>query len=126
MRLIISIILILAAIIGAGYWNNLALQSSTNDLTEQIDRVTSTIKKGDWPGAVEQSSQLEKVWKEEAGWWPMVLDHQEMDNIEFSMARIKEYVASQNTALSLGHLNELKLMIEHIPKKEAVKLENIL
>lgn len=44
-------------------------------------------------------------------------DHQEMDNIEFSLARVKEYVTSQDDALSLGQLSELKLMIEHIPRK---------
>ena len=56
----------------------------------------------------------------------IILDHQEIDNIEFSLAKIKEYVASRDLPLALGQLSELKLMIEHIPRKEAVNLENIL
>jgi hypothetical protein len=42
------------------------------------------------------------------------------------MARVKEYVATQDKALSLGQLSELKLVIEHIPEKEAINLENIM
>jgi hypothetical protein len=126
MRLIAAIGLILISIVGAGFWTNHALQTSTQELTRQIDQVSLAVKKENWAAAVSQTAQFEKVWKKEAQWWPVVLDHQEMDNIEFSLAKVKEYVSSRNPSLSLGQLSEVKLMIEHIPKKEAVNFENIL
>ena len=126
MRLLISIIIILATIIGAGFWTNYALQVSTEKLTRQIDQVSRAIQQEDWATAVSQTAQLEKTWEQEARWWPVVLDHQEMDNIEFSLAKVKEYVPGQNPALALGQLSEVRLMVEHIPEKEAITLENIL
>lgn len=126
MRLVASIIVLIGLIISGGLWTNHALQISTDHLTRQIQQVNSEIKQDSWKAAGRQTIRLEKMWKKEAKWWPVVLDHQEMDNIDFSLARVKEYVASRNSSLALGQLSEVKIMLEHIPKKEAVTLENIL
>ncbi|HEX3012034.1 MAG TPA: DUF4363 family protein [Syntrophomonadaceae bacterium] len=126
MRLVASIIVLIGLIISGGLWTNHALQISTDHLTRQIQQVNSEIKQDSWEAAGRQTIRLEKMWKKEAKWWPVVLDHQEMDNIDFSLARVKEYVASRNSSLALGQLSEVKIMLEHIPKKEAVTLENIL
>ena len=125
MRLLTTLAVILALIIGMSAWFNHSLQTSSDDLTRQIQLVSSTIRQQDWETAVKHSEKLEKLWEQKAKWWPVFLDHQEMDNIEFSLARVKEYVTSKDDALSLGQLSELKLMIEHIPRKEAVNLTNI-
>lgn len=37
-----------------------------------------------------------------------------------------EVTAKKDAALSWGQLTELKLMINHIPEKEAINLKNIL
>jgi hypothetical protein len=125
MRLLVTLTAILSLIIGMAVWFNHSLQETADDLSRQIDGISLAIVQQDWQSAAQQSEQLEREWEEKAQWWPVFLDHQEMDNIEFSLARVKEYAASRNTALSLGQLAELKLMIEHIPRKEAVNLENI-
>lgn len=126
MRLLESIVVFLILIICAGFWINHELQDSTRDLTQQIDRVGFLVKENHWEAAEEQTEVLDKVWQREAKWWPIFLEHQEMDNIEFSMAKFKEYVASKNSSLARGQLSELKLMIEHIPRKEEINLKNIL
>jgi hypothetical protein len=125
MRLLSTLIAILAIIVGLGLWFNQSLQDSSSNLSYQIDRVSMEIRQGDWEAAIKQSQKLEQVWEETAKLWPVFLDHQEMDNIEFTLARVKEYVKGRDAVLSLGQLSELKLMIEHIPQKEAVNLENI-
>lgn len=125
MRLLVTLAAILAMIIGMATWFNHSLQATTDDLSQQIGQISLAMRQQEWEAAVKQSEQLEQLWEEKAKWWPVFLDHQEMDNIEFSLARVKEYVASRDQALSMGQLSELKLMIEHIPRKEAVNLENI-
>ncbi|MGR6836945.1 DUF4363 family protein [Syntrophomonas erecta] len=126
MRLLVSIFLILSMTIASGIWFNHSLQGSAGELTRQIDQVCREIREERWEAAIKQTEELEKIWEQKAKYWPVILDHQEMDNIEFSLAKVMEYVASQDNALSLGQLSELKLMIEHIPRKEEVNLENIL
>ncbi len=125
MRLLGSVIVILLLIVGADIWINHKLQSTADGLVEQIDQLSLQIKENQWQNAVEQTEEFEQEWKQKAEWWPMYIEHQEMDNIEFSLARFKEYVASEDDALSLGQLSEIRTMIEHIPRKEDIDLGNI-
>ncbi len=126
MRLLVSLLVILASIVGLSFWTNDSLQSSTEHLSEQIDMVQADIQDEQWETAARQTADIEKYWTKSARWWPVFLDHQEMDNIEFSLSKVKAYVNSRDTALALGQLEELKLMLKHIPEKEALTIKNIL
>ena len=126
MRLLTALAVVLALIIGLGAWNNHALQTSTEKLTGQIERVMEEIDAQRWSEAQQQSIKLEKSWHDNARWWPVFLDHQEIDNIEFSLAKVEKYVATRNVPLAQGQLSELHLMLKHIPGKETVSIENIL
>ncbi len=126
MRLIGTIITVTVLILALGLWSNYSLQASSDEITKQIDIVSSDIKNDQWQPAKDHNQKLQQTWDKKAKWWPIFLDHQEMDNIEFSLARVKEYVASEKKSQSLGQLSELKLMVEHIPEKEALNIENIL
>lgn len=126
MRLMLALLVIFAAIVSLGLWTNHLLQVSADELLKNIEQVTQGIENNQWDEAYAQIIELEKTWDKKAKWWPTVLDHQEIDNIEFSMARVREYVATKNTPLSRGQLSELKLMIKHIPEKETIRLGNIL
>ncbi len=126
MRLLVGVITIVLFLIGSGFWINDQLLDSSNRLISQIDKVSRQVSEEDWAGAQMQADELEKRWKQEAHWWPVFLEHQEMDNIEFSLARCQKYVTARDDALAMGQLSEIRLMIEHIPRKEQINLENIL
>ncbi|NLV16657.1 MAG: DUF4363 family protein [Syntrophomonadaceae bacterium] len=126
MRMLINLIVVFFLIVIASFGTNLSLQQSALEMSEYIEQAMEEIKQDQWVPADEHLGRLEDVWENKAGWWPIILDHQEIDNIDFSLARAKEYVGNQHKSLSLGQLAELKLMILHIPEKEKVTLENIL
>lgn len=126
MRLLTGIAIIMIALVGSGLVLNHALQDSTRALTRQIDRVDCNVRAYQWQEAQKEIEELKKTWEQQGKWWPIFLDHQEIDNIDFSLARVKEYVAGRDYSLSLGQLSELKLIVDHIPKKEAITLKNIL
>ncbi len=126
MRLFIGILVTLGLLIGSGIWINDWLLDSSLRLVQQIEAVNGQIHAGDWAEASVQVDELERKWDKEAKWWPVFLEHQEMDNIEFSLARCQEYVSWRDDSLSMGQLAEIRLMIEHIPRKEEINLENIL
>ncbi|MCL6610795.1 MAG: DUF4363 family protein [Peptococcaceae bacterium] len=125
MRLLVALLVVFLAVVALGFWTNRLLQASTADLLEHIDKISADVKKENWEDALAKTSGLEKAWNKKAGWWPALLDHQEMDNIEFALSRVREYIAARNAALSRGELAELRLMIKHIPEKEAVSVKNI-
>jgi len=116
----------IAVLIGIGIWTNDSLQAASDILSDQIDLACQDIRSGEWDDAKQKTRQLELKWQDNARWWPVILDHQEMDNIEFSLAKAKEFVADENSALALGQLAEMRLMIKHLPAKEKVNLKNIL
>ncbi|NLB53694.1 MAG: DUF4363 family protein [Syntrophomonadaceae bacterium] len=126
MRMLISILIALILLIGTGIWTNGYLQTSSDKLGLQIEEICRDIEQESWDDAENKTRMLENTWQQSAKWWPVFLDHQEMDNIEFSLAKAKAFVESENKPLSLGQLSELKLMIEHLPIKEEINLKNIL
>lgn len=125
MKLLLVLLIIFANIITFGFWTNHLLQSTAGEMLQNIELIEQSLEKNQWDDARAKTGELEKIWGEKASWWPAVLDHQEIDNIEFSMAKTKEYIATENASLSRGLLSELKLMIRHIPEKESLKLINI-
>ncbi|MEQ8201051.1 MAG: DUF4363 family protein [Syntrophomonadaceae bacterium] len=125
MRLLIGVLATLIILISSGIWINDWLSDSSDHLVEQIEAVSRQVEAGDWSAASAEVGQLERKWDKEAKWWPVFMEHQEIDNIEFSLARCKEYVSSQDHALAAGQLSEIRLMIEHIPRKEEINIENI-
>lgn len=126
MRLLSALLIIFAAVVSLGFWTNHLLRTSAGELAQHIEQIEQELERNQWDEACAQTAELEEAWDKKAKWWPTILEHQEIDNIEFSMAKVKEYVAKKDTALSWGQLKELKLMIKHIPEKEAIKLQNIL
>ena len=126
MRLLVTLLILLTGIISGAFWINYSLQMSTNELAEQIVIVNKEIKNDSWEMALSKMEETEDKWKEKTRWWPIFLNHEEMDVIEFSLAKAKAYVHAENEALALGQLSELKRMLEHIHEKEQLNIENIL
>lgn len=126
MKLFTSLLVIFGIVIATGLWVNNSLEKSADALAQNIRQVTEEVEGDRWQKADQQVETLEKEWNRVGSWWPVVLDHQEIDNIEFSLAKLKEYVAEKDRVLSLGQLSELKLMILHLPEREAITLKNIL
>lgn len=125
MRVFVSALILMGLIIGIGIWTNLSIKDSTCQLSGHIDRIARDVRNESWDEALIKTRRLEKVWAEKSRWWPVLLDHQEMDNISFSLARLNEYVKYRDKSLAMGQVSELKRMVEHIPENQAVTLNNI-
>lgn len=125
MRIFVTIIISMVLIFSAGIWVNNSLQSTSDHLSAHIETVYQEVKNGDWDLAQENAERLESKWHDNTEWWPIILDHQEMDKIEFSLTKVKEFVGQEDQTLSLSQLAEIKLMIEQLPEKEKLNLKNI-
>ncbi|AEG60799.1 DUF4363 family protein [Desulforamulus ruminis] len=125
MRLLSALLGLILVIVLLGFWVNHSLEATAKELTHNLNAVTREIKEANWDEAGRGIAAMEENWDHMGKWWPVVLDHQEMDNIEFSLAKAKAYIEEKEMALSLGQLSELKLMILHLPEREALTLRNI-
>lgn len=125
MRLLLVLLIIFAIMVSFSFWTNHLLQASADEMLQKIEQIEQGLENNQWEQARAGTDELEETWDKKANWWPTVLDHQEIDNIEFSMAKTREYITTENASLSWGQLSELKLMIGHIPEKESINLKNI-
>lgn len=125
MKPIIAIIITVIVIITAGIILQSNLKKSSDIMTTGLDSVTSMASSENWAEATERLNSTEDYWEKTKKVWSMSIDHAEIDNIESSLSRVKEYIRSRDKALSLGEISNLRLYISHIPQKELVSLENI-
>jgi hypothetical protein len=125
MRLLITLLLIFAAVIAVGFWTNNQLTASANELLLDVDKIHGEISTQHWDSASKHTEELEQKWDRKGKWWPALLEHQEIDNIDFALAKNKEYIAAKNAPLALGQLSEIRQMIKHIPQKGTINLTNI-
>jgi len=125
MRLLTTLLIIFVAVITLGFWTNDQLTDSANELLLDVDKIHEEVNTQHWDSASEHTEELEQNWDRKGKWWPALLDHQEIDNIDFAMAKNKEYIAAKNVPLAMGQLSELRQMIKHIPQKVTINLTNI-
>lgn len=126
MRLLTGLFIAMVMSLAFGLWVNHALDEAATELNGNIKQVTQKIHQDNWQEVTQQVQEFEQDWQKIGSWWPLVLDHQEIDNIDFALAKLKEYVAAEDRMMSLAQLAELKLMILNLPEKEALNLKNIL
>lgn len=126
MRLLIILFSILFIIIATGLWVGHTLENNALEFSSNIDEIKESIQQGNWDMAKAKIAKLEDNWTKKGKWWPVIMDHQEIDNILFSLAKTKEYIREEDKVLSLGQLAELRLIFTHLPEKEALNLKNIL
>ena len=126
MRVLVGLLLVFILIISVGIWTNHTLGATTVELIAIFDEIEQNLQREQWDVAQKKFQELVTYWDGKSKWWTVIIDHQEIDNIEFSMARIGAYLEKKSDHLVWGELAELRLMIQHIPEKEAFKIQNIL
>lgn len=120
----LTFLIILMLISGIFTLNSLA--KTTKDITHNFDSIYDAINRQDWKSAEKQIAGAEKLWNKHKTWWTVIIDHQEIDNIDMSFAKIGEYIRMHDKALSSGELVVLKQSLKHIPETQTVNLKNIL
>ena len=123
-KFIISLIALLAIIVSSSMTVRY-IHNSSSKIVESIEYASSLINNGKWIEAKSAIDDINSKWDDTEKSWALLTDHIEIDNIEVSMLKSKEYIRTKNLPLSLSELENLKFMIEHIYEKEKFNLKNI-
>ena len=102
------------------------LQGTTNTLGSQITQSEQSISGQKWDDARQELKQTQEKWEKTKTWWTVLLNHQDIDSIDFSLNRLEKYLDTQNLSLSLGEASALELMFKQISEVEKPTLKNIL
>lgn len=123
-KVILAIIVIILITASGTLTSRMYYRSSTN-LTKMLRNVSEHINSNNWEDAEKEIEEIEKLWGKIEKSWTVLIDHFEIDNIEMSLKKAKKYIEAKNVPLSLGELEGLNFMLEHIATKEKFSLENI-
>lgn len=126
MKTTVTVAVIVAILaIGAG-WSNHYINTSAATMVQELDQMDNQIKNGGWEQAKSQLDTLEKEWEKTKNVWSGLVTHQEIDNIDVSLQRLKEYIDNQSTVLATSELATFRLLVEHIADTESLSFKNIL
>ncbi len=126
MKILIVTLVIFAVLLGFGTSAYYYIDYSAHTLLAEVDRLEKDVAGGQRSLANQDFSRLDESWKKTGAIWTTLIDHQELDNINITLARVKKFMDTGDTPGFMSELAELKLLLRHIPEKEALNLRNIL
>ncbi|HHV99493.1 MAG TPA: DUF4363 family protein [Clostridiaceae bacterium] len=124
-KAVILIAAILIIIVVSSMFVHNYLKSSSQKIINHIENIEENTRNNDWHKAEEIVSTLESLWSDTKSKWSVLIDHNEIDNIDESLTRVSSYIEEREKKLALAELSLLKQMVQHIPEKEALALENV-
>lgn len=126
MKILITTLALFAVLIGFGTFAYYYIDHTANELVSKASLVEQQGNKENWPHAEKAFSSLDSAWIKASTKWTVLVDHQELDNINISLAKIREYIKAKDIPGFKSEVAELKLLLKHIPEKEALNLKNVL
>lgn len=94
-------------------------------MKQSLDSVESSIGSSNWNQADTQLTRMINYWSGVKGYWSALIDHQEIDNIDETLARLQMLIKGKDNASALAEASALKKFIVHIPEREKPSLDNI-
>lgn len=125
MRVYLAFIVTLLVVVGFGLYTINFLGHDAREILHALEGLDSAMASGDWEQAQQEIDEARKIWSQHKDRWAMVINHQDIDNIDLTMARLARYISLENRILAAGDLAELVHMLEYIPEKEKFNLSNI-
>jgi len=120
-----SVAVIIAVIIGFSIYAQNLLRKDTTYLVGLIEELQDDMKSGKWDNANECLKKIDSNWSDVNTTWAVLIDHQEIENIDSTLSRLKMLVEYEEMPMALSEAEVLRNYIEHIPDKEKLTLENV-
>lgn len=125
MKIIVFLLILTILIVGSGLWMEKYLIISSEELAAHFEHLEQALSIQDWEEAGTVLNNSWDIWHKIKKNWAPLIDHEEIDKMDLSVARVAQYVNSKQHSLALAELSVLKLLIRHIPEKESLNLQNI-
>ncbi|NLY88702.1 MAG: DUF4363 family protein [Firmicutes bacterium] len=126
MKVFIGIVIFFFLLLGMGFYMETVIGRQSEDLLQALDRLELEVLKNDFAALEEQIKKLNQLWTATRKVWVLLIDHRELDEFELSLARAKSYLDNQVYIFALTEIVQMKQIINQIPDKQRLSLENIL
>lgn len=102
------------------------IQTSAQELILPLATIEQSLIPQKWEAVQNELNTAQTHWDKNKKLWTILLDHQEVDNVDFGLKRLEKYVEVQDISLSLGEVSHLRLLIDHIADTARLDIRNIL
>lgn len=124
-KVFLSVFILAAMIVGISCVSQRILYVTSSELEKDLVRVEDSTVSNDWDTAAASLEKVREKWSGIKGTWAILIDHMEIDNIDITLARVEQYILCKDTSSALAEASALMKYVRHIPRKEALNLENI-
>lgn len=126
MKTLIPVTIVILAFFGFAFWVQHSITETANDIADLLSSIEEAAYEENWESAIEDMKAVEDDWNNTRKKWQMLIDHQEIDNIDSTLVRVKSWIALEAKEDCVAELAALKLFILHIPERKALRITNIL
>ena len=126
MRSVIISIVLFIVILLLIFLSMFYVSHQSKETSEILEQLKTSVENGDWASAIDQNEVLKSKWDKDKGILAFLFDHIELDNIQISFSRLDEYINCKDTLTSLSEISVVKMLIEHLPKRDSLTLDNLL
>jgi len=121
----ITIIVLLIMILGGALWQHIYVTNATNTLADKLNQINDALVAEDFSSAHEKANMFKDIWEKEKPGFETLFDHEEVDLISASTARLQQHCTESNKSEALAEMAETLYYIRHIHEIDSIKWENI-
>lgn len=125
MRVFIGVVILTLIFLGLGWCSEVLIARQADAILSALENLASYVKDAKTSEIDDQLETINRLWLSSRRLWVLLIDHHELDDFEFYLARTKSYLASNANILALGGIAEMKQTINRIPDQLQLNLENI-
>lgn len=125
MRIFIVSLGLLIALLAALGGYSMFLKNNTRDLLEHVDTLDRAAREEDWAAAEAALSETANAWEEASPRFALFITHEILDDIMHTLAEAKGYLYFRESPELMAETETLRVLIEHIEKREAPSVHNI-
>lgn len=112
--------------ISIGCWTQNYFIASTKLLDQQFQRIKPSLERQNWTEASHQLAQAEETWNLTKKSWALLTHHQNLVEINQTIARIKQALNSEDDSEAQMELVNITQLITNVADREKFSLINIL
>lgn len=124
-RTTIAICLGFVILFGISIYLAQEINNSSEFIQSKLKQVEILIISDNWEEAIMKTNEAYEYWSEVKEWWALILNHNILNNIDISYARLQQFNINKEVTHSLAELKTLIVLLKDIAKSETLKLNNI-
>jgi len=125
-KIIGSLVILTALIIALSVFSQNMLYNDSVSIGNAIEEIRNCARAGEWDKAISLLDQVVTEWERKKVIWSSLIDHQEIDNIDSSLSRLKPLLETRDASSALSEASVLHNYIQHIPEREKLSIDNLL